>query len=255
LHMPFSSDVKQEPLLHLDGILLDDEVHVWHVQLEAWEQTIGSLFDLLNAEEQERASRFKFPAPRNQFVISRALLRQALGRYLHRDALDILFVTTGNGKPELSGNAELQFNLSHTAGVTAIAIARNRRVGIDVERIKENTEALELADRFFSPQEVQWLRSQPVAEHIPSFFGCWTAKEAYIKAHAQGLSMPLSGFSVLPRPGSANLQLEVNGNPDEASRWSMLRLDLGPGLRAALAVEGKGSRVRLGQWPQPENAQ
>jgi 4'-phosphopantetheinyl transferase len=255
LHMPFRSDVNQGPLLRLDGILPDDEVHVWHIELEPWEQAIDPLYETLNAEERERASRFKFPAPQNQFVISRALLRQALGRYLHIEARDIRFSTTANGKPELSGNAELQFNLSHTTGVTAIAITRDRRVGIDVERIKAKTEALELADRFFSPREVQWLRSQPATELIPSFFSCWTAKEAYIKAHGQGLSMPLSGFSVLPRSGSSRLHLEVNSDPDESGRWSMFRLDLGLGLRAALAVEGEGGKVRLAQWPQPDKAQ
>jgi hypothetical protein len=64
-----------EPLLHPDGILLDDEVHVWQVDLVAWEKATGSLFELLDPGEQERAERFKFPAP-HQYVSAEPLLRR-----------------------------------------------------------------------------------------------------------------------------------------------------------------------------------
>ena len=64
--------METELLPHLDGILPRDEVHVWYVDLPAWEREVESLLSLLNQEEQERAGRFKFPAPRNQFVISQS---------------------------------------------------------------------------------------------------------------------------------------------------------------------------------------
>ena len=256
-----SKPVEPERLLGLDGILPDEEVHVWQVDQVAWEKETGALFELLDSDERERAARFKFPEPRNQFVISRALLRQCLGRYLHVEAREIRFRTTANGKPELAANADLhlqdfpvndlRFNLSHTHGVTVFAVTRHRQVGVDVEKIREDTNALELAERFFSRQEVEWLRSQPASEHIPSFFSCWTAKEAYIKAHGQGLSMSLSSFGVLPIIGAADskLRLSVYDDPQESRRWSIWQLDLEQTLRAALAVEGETCRVRLGQWP------
>jgi len=243
--------VDPEPLQHLDGILPGDEVHVWQVDLNAWEKEAGSLRDVLDTEERERAERFKFPAPRNQFVISRALLRQALGRYRRIDARDIRFLTSASGKPELAESCDLRFNLSHSDGVAVFAFARHRQVGVDVERIRTDTNALELAERFFSPPEVQWLRSQPADQLISSFFACWTAKEAYIKAQGEGFSLPLSTFGVLPRPGGSGLQLQVYADAEESRRWSMWRLDLGPELRAALAVEGENCKVRLGQWPSP----
>jgi 4'-phosphopantetheinyl transferase len=247
--------VDPDPLRHLDGVLPAHEVHVWSVDLRAWEEAAGQLLELLDPEERERAGRFKFPEPRNQFIISRALLRRALGGYLHIDATAVRFCTTSDGKPELAVSPnvrtnDLRFNLSHTEGATVFAVVRQRQVGIDVERIRIDTNAMELAERFFSPREVQWLRSRPASEQVSSFFSCWTAKEAYIKAHGEGLSMSLSGFGVLPGTGS-KLQLNVYADPAEARRWSIWQLELGTDLRAALAVEGKSCRVRVGQWPSP----
>jgi 4'-phosphopantetheinyl transferase len=267
--MEEGADLRAEPLSRLDGILHDDEVHVWQVDLIAWEKEADSLLELLDPEERARAARFKFPGPRNQFLISRALLRRALGRYLGIGAREVRFRTTANGKPELAANSvlhydnyggdnyrddNLRFNLSHTEGVTVFALARHRQVGIDVERIRKDTNAMELAERFFSHNEVQWLRSQPAAEQIPAFFTCWTGKEAYIKAHGEGLSMPLNGFGVLPVAGGADseLQLQVYDDPQESKRWSIWQLELGSGLRAALAVAGERCRVRVGRWPLPD---
>jgi 4'-phosphopantetheinyl transferase len=245
--------VEPEVLPRLDGSLPQDEVHVWFVDLPAWEKEVDSLLSLLNHEEQERAARFTFPAPRNQFVISRALLRQVLGRYLRIEGREVQFRNATNGKPELATasvvHEDLRFNLSHTAGAAVIAVTQHRQVGIDVERIRLDTNAMELAARFFSRPEVEWLQSQPASEQIPAFFTCWTGKEAYIKAHGEGLSMPLSSFGVLPAHGadSCKLQLKVYENPEPAQRWFICPLELGTGLRAALAVEGDNCRVRIGQ--------
>jgi len=245
------SEIDPQPLSHPDGILPDDEVHVWQVDLAAWDISAGQLLGVLNAEEQERAARFKFPAPRNQFVISRALLRRALGMYLRVEGPQIQFRTSTNGKPELANDYGLRFNLSHTEGAMVFAITRKRCIGIDVERIRDNPDAMKLATRFFSVEEVQWLRSQPAAEISASFFRVWTGKEAYIKADGDGLSKSLSSFSVLRVDGESLLRLNVYDDPEESKRWRMWKLDLGPGLQAALAVEGDGARVRVGKWPGP----
>jgi len=48
--------VETELLPHLDGMLPQDEVHVWFVDLPVWEKETASLLALLNREEQERAA-------------------------------------------------------------------------------------------------------------------------------------------------------------------------------------------------------
>lgn len=129
-----------------------------------------------------------------------------------------------------------------------IAVTRAGRVGVDVERIRENLDPLALGARFFSKQESEWLRSQPPDQHFAAFFACWTAKEAYVKACGAGLSVALDGFAVIPQAGDAELHLEIFGKPEESKRWSMWQFDLGPDLRSAVAVEAVNCKVRLGRW-------
>jgi 4'-phosphopantetheinyl transferase len=235
-------------LVRMDGTLDSNEIHVWHTDLTNQEALIDRLSPLLDPDEQGRAARFIVPMPRVQFILSRAFLRVTLGQYLGIDPGEVRFRTAEHGKPELAEDNGLHFNLSHTEGTTMIAVTRAGRVGVDVERIRENLDPLALGKRFFSPQESEWLGSQPVEKRFAAFFGCWTAKEAYVKACGSGLSVPLDGFGVIPQTGTAELHLEIYGKPEESKRWSMWQFDLGPELRSAVAVEAVNCKVRLGRW-------
>jgi len=233
--------------LRLDGILPSGEVHVWYTDLSVQENRLEERSSLLDSTERERAARFLVSSAKNQFVLSRSFLRILLGKYLGIEPAELRFHVSANGKPELPGSG-LYFNLSHTEGTTTIAVTQAGRVGVDVERIRENLKPLELAERFFSSKEVAWLKAQPAAEQFSAFFACWATKESYIKAWGEGLSMPLQEFSLIPRGGNTRLQLEVFRNPDAAAAWSVWQLDLGPGLCSAVAVEAQECAVRVGRW-------
>jgi len=245
--MPVLADLNE-----CEGMLGDREVHVWCANLRMPPDRLDSLYRFLDQEERDRASRFRVRAPREEFVASHAFVRLTLGKYLQLDPGDVRFQITENGKPELTGS-KMRFNLSHSDGTAVLAIARNRAVGVDVERIREDTEAMELAERFFSAAEVDWLHSQPPSERIAWFFTCWTAKEAYIKACGTGLSMPLARFSVIPDAGNRKFQLEIVDAPHASENWSIWPLDLEAGLRGALAVQDGNAElmVRLGKWQWP----
>jgi 4'-phosphopantetheinyl transferase len=232
--------------------LPENEVHIWQTDFATALNRMSSLHALLDHEEQERAARFKVASACEQFVISRAFLRIALGKYLGIAGRDVRFQIAEYGKPELASSSDIKFNLSHTDDAAVLAVTRKRPVGIDVERVRDNVDALELAGRFFSASEAQWLRSQPAARRLGSFFACWTAKEAYIKALGTGLSMPLAGFSIIPEQGNERLPLQIHGDPEASILWRMWQLDLGNDLRCAVAAKGSHLRVRLWKWAWPE---
>ncbi len=105
----------RQDLLQFDGVLRENEVHVWHADLQNIRSS-KSLYELLGPEERDRARRFKITAVREQFVVSHAFLRLALAGYLEVRPCDIRFHIAANGKPYLAVEGNLRFNLSHTDG-------------------------------------------------------------------------------------------------------------------------------------------
>ena len=103
-----------------------------------------------------------------------------------------------NGKPsaQLDGRpAPVSFNLSHANGMVGVAVLAQPDVpvGFDLERFDRRIE-LEIADRYFRPEEVSWLMGLAPDERPRGFLRLWTLKEALIKATGEGLSRELDSF-------------------------------------------------------------
>lgn len=224
----------------MKSVTTRDRVDVWAADLTPPIASIGFFWSFLDAEERARADRFRFAKDREAFIAARGLLRAVLGDLLDLDPRDVRFEHGPWGKPRLAGaegHSELTFNLSHTDGLVLIGTGR-REIGVDVERVRDLPDMLDVADRFFSRQEVDNLREIPVAERSAAFFRCWTAKEAYIKARGEGLSMPLDRFAVSLLPAAGTIALTVRDCPGESKRWRLERFEPKPGFVAAVAVEG-----------------
>ncbi len=76
-------------------------------------------------------------------------------------ANDLRFEYTKYGKPSLIkefGGSALSFNLSHSKGVALFAFTIGRDLGIDVEWIRADVAEEQIAEHFFSDQEVRALR-------------------------------------------------------------------------------------------------
>jgi 4'-phosphopantetheinyl transferase len=227
-------------------VLAAGEVQVWRLPLPPPSETLGRLRSRLSGEELERAERFVFPEDRDRFTAARGALREILARYVLVPPSELRFEYSSYGKPELQRPSEtsVRFNASHSGAIALFALTLDRAVGVDVERVREDFDELEIAERFFSTREMKDLRALPEPLRKLGFFTCWTRKEAYIKGIGEGLSMPLDRFDVSLVPGSPAALLHTRGGP-EASRWSLAALDPGPGYVGALAVPGDVEVLRL----------
>jgi len=148
----------------------------------------------MSAAEREREARFRHEPSRLRHRIARGLQRETLSRYLPSvSPADLRFDTIGNGKPCIGaahGAAGLCFNLTHTDGLTVLAVMRDAEVGIDAEHLERGA-ALEVARNYFSPLEVAALEALAPARRQVRFYELWTLKEAYLKATGAGLSTSL----------------------------------------------------------------
>jgi 4'-phosphopantetheinyl transferase len=227
-----------------------DEVHVWRATLAWPEAAADGLKQYLSADERDRMDRFRFERDRRRYLIGRGLLRSLLGRYLVLAPQDLRFENTAAGKPHLaSGQGQLQFNLAHSGEYVLIAITDGRAVGIDVEEVRDDFDAGEVAAHFFSPDEQRNLEVLTGRAKIEAFFECWTRKEAYVKARGEGLSLPLDQFDVSVRPDEPARLIATRPDPAEAGRWELSSLGVADGYKAALVIEGQGSTLRFWDCP------
>jgi 4'-phosphopantetheinyl transferase len=230
------------------------EVHVWRACLDLDSSCVEYLQHVLSADELHRAARFHFPRDRRRFTVARGVLRDILGRYLGVPPSELGFRYSAYGKPALAAGFDavgVRFNISHSHEMALFAVTCGREIGVDIEHLGRKIRGEEIAQHFFSAHECASLRALPAAAKHEAFFNCWTRKEAYIKAHGEGLSLPLDQFDVSLAPGEPAALLATRNDPREVLRWSLLALTPGPGYVAALAVEGQGWQLTCWHWSTP----
>lgn len=182
--------VEALPLSPLTG----DQVQIWRVGLPHSDTPPEDYFHLLSAEEQARSQRLRHGRVRLQFVVARACLRVLLGNALDLDPTLVPITLSSFGKPETPG---VFYNLAHSGATILIALCRSHSVGIDIEYVTREVDALEIAKTSFSASEHRALALiDEEARLQQAFFRCWTRKEAVIKADGRGLSLALDSFDV-----------------------------------------------------------
>ncbi len=210
--------------------LTDGMVQVWRIRLDGPERArvLDEAYALLSAEERARAAGMRSLPRREEFIVGRGSLRYLLGRVLEVEAQALAFEQGEHGKPRLkkddygdSGFArmtaveggDVEFNVAHSGGVVLIALSRAGAVGVDVERVNREIEALEVARTAFHAEDVA--RIEIAANPAAEFFRCWTRREAVGKADGRGLLKPTDG---------------------EAG-YFVREIEAGPGFAAAVATE------------------
>jgi 4'-phosphopantetheinyl transferase len=231
-------------------ILPANTVHVWCAALGVDGETLKACAAVLSASERSRAERFVLERDKISFIAAHGILRTLLARYLGCAAEAIQFTNGVHGKPAVSYPTlpyVLSFNLSHAHGLAAVAIVRDRQIGVDVEKIRPEFAGDEIAKRYFSAEEVAELGRLPAELRAEMFFRCWTRKEAYVKALGEGLRFPLDKFSV-----SLTSDEQVKLRAEDAHRWSIRSFEP-PGRFAkthagAVVCEGADWSVQHLDW-------
>ena len=210
----------------------DQSVHLWRVPMH------GKLNEIhLSEDEHERANALRCPRKRQTFVTARTRLRQILGRYLALSPEALHFRYNQNGKPFLKGKP-LFFNLSHSGEWCLCAVALNFKLGVDIERNDPGLSFEPVAQRFFSPKEIQWLQRSSQQRQRRNFFRLWTRKEAWLKGKGGGFSEQHLDLA------SAHL----DGVPTFANGCWLMNFSVARDYLGALAVFGELRRVVRLHW-------
>ena len=218
------------------------EIHVdvWCARLpDVWDDGLfHSYYEILTSEETERYSRFVFEKDRRQFLLTRALERDVLSRYLEVKPAELVFTRNEYGKPAISkpNGFPVTYSLSHTKGLSVCAVAPSGDVGVDVESLQRINSHQEISKRFFASSEVAFLESVDEERRQTEFLRLWTLKEAFVKARGVGLSIPLNTFEIKMyphQPPSVSFSNEIYGNESD---WQFLQIRLGSSFHIAIAL-------------------
>lgn len=187
---------------------------------------------VLCERERATASAFRFDSDRNSYQVAHVGLRVAAAELTSARPEDVRFgrarcpVCHGpGGRPTLATGAGLQFSLSRTRRLVAIAFSF-QPVGVDVEagRVVDDVGVVNA----LHPREKDALRRLDPDVRGQAVQRCWVRKEAILKATgagiAHGVREPYVGFDNSPDG-------EVG-----CAGWSIRSLPLPAGAAGAVAV-------------------
>lgn len=216
-------------------------VDIWllSARLEASEREIYER--VLSNEERERAARFHFQADRDRAIVARGGLRQILSTHIGIQPQGLVFQKGAHGKPSVLESAiPIEFNISHAGDCVLIGITMKDECGVDIEQLRSRVSEEAIAERFFCPREVEWLKRTGIG-----FVRLWTMKEAIVKAVGQGLSIPLSDVDVTDIAEGNVSAITLNTPGLESKTLWLKELNIVEGYAAAAAAVGTEHTIRL----------
>ncbi|WP_081745975.1 4'-phosphopantetheinyl transferase superfamily protein [Paenibacillus sp. FSL K6-1122] len=190
----------------------------------------NQLLSQVSAERRAQASRFVRQADAYRSVLGEILTRVTLSKLTGLRPAELSFTRNSYGKPSLSHHSDVQFNVSHSGDWIALISGSTDELGVDVEKIAPID--MQIAERFFSPKESQFLAAEPDDRRLETFYRLWTLKESYIKAVGMGLSIPLDSFALI-----RNVDGDWHSPEATSYQFLSLRLDHGHMLAACSAGE------------------
>ncbi|MEI6756849.1 MAG: 4'-phosphopantetheinyl transferase superfamily protein [Chlorobium sp.] len=210
-------------------------VSLWTLDLKEIVMLPPQWFELLGDEERLHCLRFRQERDRIAYVAAHALLRCTLSQTLGLPPASLIIARDSMGKPFLHApeSLRLDFNISHTAGMVAVAISKAGKVGVDVEAVDRKMMPQHDVSAFgMSHEEKTELASLSEPERSDAFFDLWTAREAVAKADGRGLSLP---FSLIRIDRARNTATIPEHESSSGSNWSLWREQLSSLHRLAVA--------------------
>jgi 4'-phosphopantetheinyl transferase len=123
---------------------------------------------------------------------------------------------------------------SHTRGQLLLAWAPHGHLGADVEATTRAVRALELARRYFAPEETACLQALHADARRRAFLRLWCAKEAVLKAHGHGIAFGLHRLTFDAMADAPRL-LRCDPALGVPADWTLHAFAPAPGYLAVLA--------------------
>ena len=187
----------------------------------------------LSEDEKIKSQAFSSVSARNRYIAGKAFLRRALGFMFNTDPFQGAVLKDEYGKPYIVDfDKKINFNVSHTGDVIAIAFSRNKPLGIDIE-LKNRAIHQQVVDYIFTNEEAEEILSK--ADWPECFLRAWTRKEAVLKCigcgfagNAKEIRVPLDDEKLT----AYKYLLDVN----IFQVWHLFTIDFLPNIIGVIAI-------------------
>jgi 4'-phosphopantetheinyl transferase len=201
------------------------EVSIITVNPELTQEEYDVLLPFVSAEKQERIKKFHFFRDARNCLLGDVLVRAEICRHTGFNNSQLEFSSNEYGKPFLTNDDTIHFNISHAGDYIACVVA-DEPVGIDVELVK--LVDMKIAERFFTADENTYIIEET---HLDRFYEVWTMKESYAKWEGKGLYRHINSFSVFEVSGNETVVFHEVFRNDEAICSVCSKIKLAPSIK------------------------
>ena len=187
---------------HIPNNIKKGEIIILVFEIDSTQEKWSDYDTILSKNEKNKAHEFQHPDDRLSFTKCRSILRSTLSKWLNCNPNEINIIHRENGKPYLEHSKVIEFNITHTKGLAAIAFSIDSEVGIDVENLNREINLDQVAKKVFTTSEQSLINANNQNDKKKTFFRLWTSKESYLKATGQGLRIDPRKISVDPPIGN-----------------------------------------------------
>jgi 4'-phosphopantetheinyl transferase len=228
--------------------IITGKVDIWFSDVDRPAPEIEDLKALLSPEESARAQRFRFLRDRNRYIVQHGVLRLLLAGYTGCGLRQVDLQTGANGKPYLvktKGMDVMYFNASRSDAFVAFAFSQIGSIGVDIEKIRDIPDMLEIVEKHFTTSEKHEIFSCSDSLRSILFYKFWTRKEAVLKAQGDGLLRPLDCVDVtMNSKMQSPWKVQLTGEPVLEPFW-VVDVDGPAGFAVAVATAGTISEISV----------
>ena len=162
-------------------------------QLQLWLLPMHDSSKPITSLEESLAKKLT-PIRRNEYRVSRGMIREALSDLFEVPPLDIP-LNAPPGKPPVLREGWGKINFSHCGDALLIGWS-DQNIGVDIERIDRKFDAQSLAERFYSKEERNMLELLDKDEFHLNALKLWVFKESAIKWQKGSVAIDLSHWII-----------------------------------------------------------
>ncbi len=211
-------------------------------RLESWRSWLRHV-------ELQQVSKYRKKVDQELFIARRGLAREIIAQMLMVRPSSIGFSVESLGKLDWASDdlnrqqsnsiRKLDFSISRSTGIVAMAGCESARIGVDIETIAALPELEMLATQNLHPDELHLWSAIPRKDRTIAYYQLWVVKEAFAKALGVGLTQPPSTISSTQAlTGLPRGTIQVKNNEGKACTGEFWMNSIGQTRRIAVVVVG-----------------